>query len=80
MKTTDQTKSSRETRIFSIFGQIEGVVAQAMAKEGKGRIIPQREIPDTARFNEHGQMALFAYLCPGPHMDEFEDRIFDLRS
>jgi hypothetical protein len=80
MKTEDQAQSSRETRIFSIFGQIELVVAQQMAKEGKGKIIPQIEIPMSARYNEEGQLAYCAYLCPGPHMDEFENRIFDLRA
>jgi hypothetical protein len=66
----------RGTKIYSIFGQIEQVVAEAMINEGKGRRIPQHEIPESALFSEDGvRKALFAIQLPVQRVREFEDRI-----
>lgn len=46
-----------KTEIFSVFGQIEGVVADAMAEEGKVTKIAQEHIPPTALFDDKGRKA-----------------------
>ena len=64
-----------KTNIYSIFGQVEDVVAQAMVDEGKLTKIPYGEIPESVRRNEEGEDAKYAVIVPGPYSKEFEDRI-----
>ena len=70
----------RKTTVYSVFGQIEMVISKLMAAEGKGRIIPLAEIPESAKYNKQGRLAYWAYLCPAQHQEEFENRILDLRA
>lgn len=45
----------RTTSIYSIFGQIDAVVAETMAAEGKVRRIETNMIPPTALFDDQGR-------------------------
>ncbi len=65
----------KQTEIWSIFGQIEEVVARAMYEEGVVNMIRQEDIPSTARFNERGDIAKFAIVIPRPLFVEFERRV-----
>ena len=69
----------RTTEIYSIFGQIDSVIAAAMAAEGKVRRIEKDMIPPTARFNDAGQEAFFAIIMPNDYMGEYMDRVTALR-
>lgn len=66
------------TETFSIFGQIDAVVAQAMVDEGKLVKIWPDDIPATAAVHEDGRHARFAVVVPREHRTEFETRIKDL--
>lgn len=70
------TKSSH---IFSIFGQIESVVADAMIAEKKLTRISAQDIPPTAAFDDAGRRAVFAVVVPAKVAAEFERRITALR-
>jgi hypothetical protein len=69
------------TRICSVFGQIEGVVADAMVEEGKARYIPPEQIPISARYNDAGERAICALVFPSPGVEaEFDFRVEELRA
>jgi hypothetical protein len=65
-----------ETQIFSIFGEIEAIAANAMGFER----IEFDDIPPTARYNDQGKPAKFAVIVPGRAVAEFERRIALLRA
>lgn len=68
--------SKPQTEIWSIFGEIEAMVAAEMGfKE-----IPYWDIPMSARFNKRGQPALCAVVIPRQMVAEFERRVALLRS
>jgi hypothetical protein len=69
----------RQTEIFSIFGEIETVVAEAMIKEGGCFRIEAWDIPLTARYNSKGVIAKFAIVIPAALVQAFENRIVELR-
>lgn len=69
-----------KTDIYSIFGQIESVIADAMVAEKKANRIEQEMIPPTALFDDNGRKAMFAIVLPRAHLAEFERRVRDLRS
>ncbi len=69
---------------FSIFGQIEEVVATAMIAEGKGRLIPLEEFPPIemcpeCHYNEFDQKAKFAVMMSKHEEFEFDNRVALLR-
>lgn len=67
-----------KTQIFSIFGQIETVVADAMAAEGLCRKIDRDMIPPTARFDDKGNVASCA-LVLSPELEAvFNRRVAEL--
>ena len=66
---------TKKTQVFSIFGQIETVVAEAMIKEGKCNRIPADAIPPTAAFNNNGQSATLALVIPARYLAEYERRV-----
>lgn len=69
------------TKIASIFGQIEGVVADAMAAEGKCHRIAPEMIPETARFADDGMtMAHCALVFTHKTEAEFNQRVASLRA
>jgi len=49
--------AKRKTSICSIYGQIEGIVADAMTAEGKVNKIPFEVMPPTQQFDERGRRA-----------------------
>jgi len=64
--------------IFSIFGQIEGVVADAMAEEGLCPRIKRADIPASVRWNDRGELAHCALILT-PEMERiFDQRVADL--
>jgi hypothetical protein len=67
-----------KSEFYSIFGQIDGVVAEAMVAEGKATKIAQDMIPPTALFDEQGRKAMFAIVLPNEHLGEYERRVRDL--
>lgn len=72
--------AKRKTEIFSIFGQIESVVAENMIEEYGLFRIEAKDIPLTAAFNDAGTPALFAVVIPAEKLAEFERRVRDLRA
>ncbi len=80
MSNVDHDSFRRGAEFYSIFGQIEEVVAEEMIKEGKAKKIPSEQIPDSARFNERGTHAKFAVFMPRQMVAEFETRIAQLRA
>lgn len=67
-----------KTEIYSIFGQIDCVIAQAMVDEGKATKIEQTMIPPTALFDDAGRKAQFAIVLPRAHLAEYEERVRNL--
>lgn len=67
-----------KTTICSIFGQIPGVIADAMVAEGKVRRIEPDDIPVTARYDEHGTRAHCALVFTPPAEREFDMRVRNL--
>lgn len=72
--------SKRQTCIYSIFGQIDAAVAEAMASEGKIRRIEQGMIPPTALFDDQGRKAFFAVVMPDEYAGEYMNRVAALRA
>lgn len=69
-----------KTQIYSIFGQIDSVVAQAMASEGKLRRIEPDMIPPTALYDDNGRKAFFAIVMSDEYASEYMDRVAALRA
>jgi hypothetical protein len=69
----------KATQIISIFGQIEGVIADAMCKEDPSlhRIEPDM-IPPTARYNNKGEKAHCALVLTPEQERQFDRRVADL--
>lgn len=67
-----------KTEIYSVFGQIEGVVADAMAAEGKVHKIEQAAIPPTALFDDKGRKAHCALIMNRQEAAEFDRRVASL--
>jgi hypothetical protein len=70
----------RKTKIYSIFGQLDAVVAEAMASEGKIRRIEQDMIPPTALYDKQGRKAFFAIVMPDEYAGEFMNRLWALKA
>ena len=65
--------------IYSIFGQMDAVIAQAMVDEGKATKIEQADIPAEALFDEAtGRKAFFAIRLWPEYLPEYEQRVRDL--
>jgi hypothetical protein len=76
-------KRSR-TDIYSIFGEIEAIVAEAMIQEGTVNRIPLEDIPISARYSRmpdgRDVQAKFAIVIPSNLVRVFEKRVLDLRA
>lgn len=68
------------SQIFSIFGQIEGVVADAMAQEGLVHKIERDHIPVSQRYNDKGDIAHCAIVMTPDIVRVFDRRVRDLRA
>ena len=87
MRKTPVRKIRRKrNQIISIFGEIDFIVAEQMMAEGKGiaKMAPTDsvsldDIPESVRYNVHGQKVRMVIVVPPQHMKEFERRIEDLR-
>lgn len=64
-----------KSEIYSIFGQIEGVVADAMAAEGKVSKIQAADIPASALYDERGRKAHCALVMNRQQSAEFDRRV-----
>lgn len=69
-----------KTKICSIFGQIEGIVAHAMASEGKCKLISAEYIPPDELFNDEGERAFCALVFTPATEREFNRRVAVLRA
>jgi hypothetical protein len=70
----------KKTCIFSVFGQIESVVADAMAEEGLAHRIDRKHIPASVRWNKEGALAHCALVLT-PEMElVFDERVRSLRA
>lgn len=69
-----------QTKIFSIFGQIESVAAGVMIEKHGCHRIEADKIPETAAISQDGKPALFAVVIPAPKQRIFEDLIRGLRA
>lgn len=73
-------RTRNSTQVFSVFHQIESAAAEAMIEKHRLYKIQAHEIPESAAVNEHGEPALFAFVCPAELVREFEDTIINLRA
>lgn len=73
------TKRSK-TEVYSIFDQIEGVVAEMMVEEGKANKIEASMIPPSVLFDDAGRKAMFAIVLPTNLLGEFNRRARELRA
>lgn len=71
---------SKQTEIWSIYGQIDAVVARAMVEEGKFNQIPYTTIPPSQLYNERGDKVLLAVVAPHVHHAEYYQRVALLRA
>lgn len=69
-----------KANIYSIFGQIESVVADAMAEEGLVRKIDSEHIPVSERFNDKGEVAHCAIVITPDIERIFDKRVRNLRA
>jgi hypothetical protein len=69
-----------KTEIYSIFGQIEGVIADEMSKSGKVRAIDWADIPEPMRFDDRGRRAHCALIMNRVEAAEFDRRVAALRA
>jgi hypothetical protein len=67
-----------QSDVYSIFGQIDSIVAQQMVDEGKLNKIEAAMIPHSAKFDEAGRQAFFAVIVPRAFAAEFDRRIREL--
>lgn len=70
----------KATNIVSIFGQIEGVVADNMAEEGLCHKIERDMIPATARWDASGRLAHCALVLTPELEAVFDRRVRELRA
>jgi hypothetical protein len=68
----------QRSEIYSIFGQIDEVVAQSMVDEGKVTKIEPDMIPATMLFDDQDRRAKFAIVLPHAYLAEYEKRVRDL--
>lgn len=61
-------------QFYSIFGQIEAVIAEAMIKEGKAIKILQEDISETVLYLD-GRKAKFGIIIDKELEDEFDRRV-----
>lgn len=69
-----------KTNVCSIFGQIEGVVANAMVEEGLVRRIEPDDIPPSVRYNDKGERAHCALVFSTETERAFDLRVAKLRA
>jgi hypothetical protein len=73
--------ANKSTNTISVFGQIEGVVADAMAAAGKVVMrIPFEDIPPTVAYNKAGERAHCALVLTPDMEHEFDQRVRKLRA
>lgn len=70
----------RKTEIKTIYGQIEGVVAHAMATEGKVNLIGVQYLPPGHHINDAGEPAVCALVFTPEAEREFDERVKLLRA
>lgn len=74
-------KRSAKPKVYSIFGQINSIVADAMIKEGwVTGVIKGDAIPESVRYNEHGERAHCALVLSKGQSAEFDRRVRELRA
>lgn len=69
-----------KSEVYSIFGQIETIVGEAMVKEGKATKIDVEHIPPSVIFDARGRLASFALVMNRQQAAEFDRRVAQLRA
>lgn len=73
--------AKKATTIFSVFGQIEGVVADAMCAEQPSiHRIEFENIPPSVRYNDAGVSAHCALVMTPEQERDYDRRVADLRA
>lgn len=67
-------------QILSVFGQIEQAAANHMLRQGKGKRIEFKDIPQSVRYNDKKVPAAFAIALRGPEIKEFDQVVELLRA
>lgn len=70
----------QETKIFSVFGEVEKLAAEIMIERHGLHKIPLELIPPGADRNIFGQRAYFAVVVPARFLREFEEVIRNTRA
>ena len=70
-----QSRRKMKSEVFSIFGQIESVVADAMVREGSAVKIEPHMIPASMRFDGRGRKAYCALVMNRQQAAEFDRRV-----
>ena len=85
-KTPVRHQRRKRNQVISIFGEIDFIVAEQMMAEGKDvrKLAPTEsvslnDIPESVRYNVHGNKVRMVIVMPPELMMEFERRIEDLR-
>jgi hypothetical protein len=73
-------KGRGKTETFSVFGQIEAVIAEAMIEKYGLYRIPAADIPASVAVNDAGTRARFAVVMPTNLLPEFNRRVAELRA
>lgn len=68
-----------KAKVYSIFGQEDQVIAEAMVKEGKATKIDKEKIPQTEMFDKYDREAAFAIILPNRYLTEYEQRVYMLK-
>jgi hypothetical protein len=67
--------AKKQTLIWSIFGQIDEIVAREMVKEGKFNQVPGSSIPESQKTSEEGFKVRIAVIVPVKYVKEYEERV-----
>ena len=66
---------AKKSTIFSVFGQVQGVVADAMVAEGKARKIEFADIPPSVAYDDSDRPAHCALIMSHEAEMEFNRRV-----
>jgi hypothetical protein len=66
---------AKKTLIWSIYGQIDEIVARQMVEEKKFGQVRYTDIPKSERVSAEGHKVRIAVIVPAKYVDEYEQRV-----
>lgn len=69
-----------KTVVFSVFGQIESVIADMMVNEGLANRIEPYDVPATVRYDDNGKLCHCALIMSAQMEQVFNKRVKELRA